>query len=191
MNLKIGDKVKFKNESGEGVVCKIISDKKVEVMVEGIEISHRVEDLIFVSDEGNVYSKINEGKIKEPVKKGRAAKPQSGGVLEKHRISSNRGGSAIIEIDLHIEELVEHPELLEPYQKLQKQLQRVKDCIADARYKKISTLIFIHGKGKGILRTELMNYLSSLADEGVTYCDASYNRYGGGAVKVTIKGLHS
>ena len=190
MKLKIGDKVKFKNESGEGVVCKIISENQVEVEVEGIEIPFRIEDLICVDDTGKLYTKIDEGKVSDKVKMTKASKPQSG-ILDKHRILSNRYGSSIIEIDLHIEELVEHPELLEPYQKLQKQMQCVKDCIADARYRKISTLIFIHGKGTGVLRTELHNYLSSLSDEGVTFCDADFNAYGGGATRVTIKGLHS
>jgi dsDNA-specific endonuclease/ATPase MutS2 len=191
MKLKPGDKVKFKNESGEGVIVKILSDDEVEVLVEDIEIRYKIDALIHVTDEGEIYTKVNEDKVKEKVTKGRNLKPVPGGVLEKHRINSERSGSLMIEIDLHIEELVKYPERLEPYQKLQKQLQCVKDCIEAARHKKISTLIFIHGKGTGVLRTELINYLSSLAEDGITFCDADFNRYGGGAVKVTIRGLHS
>ncbi len=187
MELKTGDKVKFKNDKGEGVVCKIISDAEIYVEVEGIDIPYRKEDLILINENGETYSVVDIEKVQKKVKRRSAAQP-SAGVLDKHRITSNRGGSALIEIDLHIEELVEHPELLEPYQKLQKQMQRVKDCIEEARYKKISTLIFIHGKGKGILRTELHNYLASLDD--ITFFDADFSDYGGGATQVTIRGLY-
>jgi len=41
MELKTGDKVKFKNDKGEGVVRKIISDAEIYVEVEGIDIPYR------------------------------------------------------------------------------------------------------------------------------------------------------
>ena len=47
-------------------------------------------------------------------------------------------------------------------------------------------LIFIHGKGEGVLRRALINALT-YKYKGYTYQDASFQEYGYGATQVTIK----
>lgn len=54
MNFKIGDKVKFLNEKGEGEVSKIINKTTLGITVEdGFEIPFLISDLILIQDETN------------------------------------------------------------------------------------------------------------------------------------------
>ena len=46
-------------------------------------------------------------------------------------------------------------------------------------------IVFIHGKGEGVLRSELLKELKR-AYKGCTYQDASFREYGFGATMVTI-----
>jgi hypothetical protein len=53
MRLKIGDKVKFLNESGGGFVNRIISPSLVEInTADGFNIPYAVKDLLIVDDQG-------------------------------------------------------------------------------------------------------------------------------------------
>ncbi|MGZ4118442.1 MAG: DUF2027 domain-containing protein [Bacteroidia bacterium] len=60
MHFKIGDKVKFLNEKGEGTVSKIINKTTVGVTIEdGFEIPFSVSELLFIKDETTAQTKIN------------------------------------------------------------------------------------------------------------------------------------
>lgn len=73
MKFKVGDKVKFLNERGGGIVSKIISPTMVNVMIsEGFEIPVMTGDLIVVGEEGRVASMFDEkpgGELRTGVKK--------------------------------------------------------------------------------------------------------------------------
>ena len=49
--------------------------------------------------------------------------------------------------------------------------------------KKIQRIVFIHGVGEGVLKTELQNLLNKYP---VKYYDASYKKYGLGATEVYV-----
>ena len=64
MNIVAGDKVKFVNEKGFGVVTKIFSSSKVMVAIEdGFEIPYLVSDLIKVIENGTSSNMFNTDKI--------------------------------------------------------------------------------------------------------------------------------
>ena len=53
MKFKIGDKVKFLNESGGGIVSEIVSPSMVKVAVEdGFDIPYMTHDLVLVESSG-------------------------------------------------------------------------------------------------------------------------------------------
>ena len=53
MNFKIGDKVRFLNEKGEGTVSKIINKTNVGVTIEdGFEIPYANSQLVLIYDKG-------------------------------------------------------------------------------------------------------------------------------------------
>src|SRR3954468_5830547 len=65
MNFKVGDKVKFLNEKGEGTISRIINKTTVGVTVEdGFEIPYIISDLILITDKNAVKPGATE--IKAP-----------------------------------------------------------------------------------------------------------------------------
>jgi hypothetical protein len=106
-------------------------------------------------------------------------------VLDKYRRNVNYPFTKTLEIDLHLEELVEFPGKLEPWQKIFVQMQHFKNCLQAAIDEEEKRLVVIHGKGQGILKTEIINYLATLDD--ISYKDADYRTYGYGATEIIIK----
>ncbi|MBI3135327.1 MAG: Smr/MutS family protein [Bacteroidetes bacterium] len=92
------------------------------------------------------------------------------------------------EIDLHYESLYEEMNLKENYQILQKQLTACRSFVQRAIRNKTRRIVLIHGKGEGVLKTEIHLYLNRLGSEqGVKldFHDAPYHEYGmGGATEV-------
>lgn len=65
MNFKIGDKVRFLNEKGEGIVSKIINKTTLGITIEdGFELPFLISDLVFIHDEAKAL--LNEKPISLP-----------------------------------------------------------------------------------------------------------------------------
>ena len=103
---------------------------------------------------------------------------------ESKKPKSKKHQESIWEIDLHIEELVDHYRHLSNGEIVSIQLQHARSIIERAREYKVSKIVFIHGKGKGTLRNELTHLLSGYTF--LEFYDASYQLYGGGATEVKI-----
>jgi hypothetical protein len=103
-------------------------------------------------------------------------KPQ-GSFLEKHKIDDK-----IAEVDLHIGELIDNFSNLGKKDLLNIQTDYFKKCLQQAEKEKLSKVIFIHGVGNGVLKTELNKILEST--NGIEFYDAPYARYGMGATEV-------
>ena len=89
----------------------------------------------------------------------------------------------ILEVDLHINQLTKSTRGMDNFDMLTLQLNTARSKVEYAIQKRISKLVFIHGVGAGVLKTEL-NYL--LNKYPVKYYDASYKKYGLGATEVYI-----
>lgn len=67
MKFKIGDKVRFLNEKGEGIVSKIINKTTVGVTIEdGFELPFLINELVSIFDEKDIKVSIEQKKIEEP-----------------------------------------------------------------------------------------------------------------------------
>lgn len=88
------------------------------------------------------------------------------------------------EIDLHIHELLESTRGLTKHALFEYQMGAAQEALYEARRSGIKFLVFIHGKGKGKLRQGLMEWLET--QERLTFYDASYAKYGGGALEVQL-----
>ncbi|MDH8701224.1 hypothetical protein M2138_000563 [Dysgonomonadaceae bacterium PH5-43] len=93
---------------------------------------------------------------------------------------------AIIEIDLHINQLLDTTAGLSNTDMLQYQLSKFRETIEENKNKKGQKIVFIHGKGEGVLRTAILNELKTKYKNYPTQ-DASFKEYGFGATMVTIK----
>ena len=98
-----------------------------------------------------------------------------------------RGGqNAIIEIDLHIGELLDDIKGMSNSEILNYQLDKFREVLEQYKNKREQRIVFIHGKGDGVLRKALLEELKRKYPN-FRHQDASFQEYGFGATMVTIK----
>ena len=89
-------------------------------------------------------------------------------------------------IDLHADELLETTAGMNAADILHYQLDVFKKTMDENKKKKGQKIVFIHGKGEGVLRHALVHELN-YRYKSCIYQDASFQEYGYGATQVTIK----
>lgn len=104
----------------------------------------------------------------------------------QHQSKPSRPQQPIIEVDLHINQLIDNTNGLSRADMLQLQLDTFEKTMTQNLKNKNQKIIFIHGKGEGILRAEIEKRLKHKYPQ-CQYSDASFQQYGFGATQVTIK----
>ena len=89
-------------------------------------------------------------------------------------------------VDLHANEILETTNGMSNVDILNYQLKIFRDTLAEFAKAKGTKIVFIHGKGEGVLRRALINDLQYRYKK-YTYQDASFQEYGYGATQVTIR----
>ena len=98
-----------------------------------------------------------------------------------------RGGkNEIIEVDLHIGELLDDTRGMSNSEILNYQLDKFREVMEQYKNKREQRIVFIHGKGDGVLRKALLDEMKRKYTACKTQ-DASFQEYGFGATMVTIK----
>lgn len=116
--------------------------------------------------------------IREKVKSVQAAKkPSARPVVEKN---------GIIEVDLHIGQLLDTTAGMERRDMLRYQLDTFRKTMETYRNCRGKKIIFIHGKGEGVLRKAILDELKAHYAQCL-WQDASFQQYGFGATQVTIR----
>ena len=92
----------------------------------------------------------------------------------------------IIEVDLHINQLIDTTSGMDNAAILEYQLNKFHEVMTSNLKLKNSKIVFIHGKGDGVLKTSLINELRKKYPK-CQYQDASFQEYGYGATMVIIK----
>lgn len=100
-------------------------------------------------------------------------------------ITKRRGDENIVVVDLHIEELLDVTTGMSATDMLNYQLNKFRETLAQFSAKKGQRIVFIHGKGEGVLRRAIINDLKYRYKK-YQYQDASFQEYGYGATQVTI-----
>ena len=98
----------------------------------------------------------------------------------------HRGDEDIVVVDLHAHELLDTTTGMSAIDILNFQLQKFRDTLQQYKDKKGQRIVFIHGKGEGVLRRALINDLNYRYKK-YQYQDASFQEYGSGATQVTIR----
>ena len=104
-------------------------------------------------------------------------------VLKKqgHKVKND-----IVEIDLHIHELLDDTTGMGNTEMLNYQMDVFRKTLAEYANKKGQRIVFIHGKGDGVLRRAILDELKRKYKNYLSQ-DASFREYGFGATMVTIK----
>lgn len=122
-------------------------------------------------------------------------KPHNDGDSYVRRYESKRGGNPFIAkrrdddaviIDLHANSLLETTAGMTAADILSYQTETIRKTMEKYKQEKGKRIIFIHGKGEGVLRQTLIHELN-YRYKTCRYQDASFQEYGYGATQVTIK----
>lgn len=96
----------------------------------------------------------------------------------------------IIEVDLHASALFDSIDGLEPADILNCQIDRFTEVMKAHLRHPGTKIVFIHGKGEGVLRQAIMKELTHRF-KGHDVQDASFREYGFGATQVTIRAVNA
>ncbi|MCL2597169.1 MAG: DUF2027 domain-containing protein [Paludibacter sp.] len=99
---------------------------------------------------------------------------------------SKKGKAEIIEIDLHINALLDTTKGMTNGQILEYQLNKLHSTLEQYKNNRGQRIVFIHGKGEGILRAEIEKQLKTRY-KTYYFQDASFQKYGFGATMVMIR----
>lgn len=175
MCLQIGSKVAVLDEAISGVVFKIDAQGVHVEGNDGMHYVYLVSDLVKIDVDQNklLNSSINNSlffKDKEEVK------------TKKTSFKKNKN-EVVMEVDLHIEKLVRSAKGMGNFDILSLQLNTARYKLEYCIKKRIAKIVFIHGVGEGVLKSELQYLFNKYP---VKYYDASYNKYGLGATEVYV-----
>jgi hypothetical protein len=92
----------------------------------------------------------------------------------------------IVEVDLHIHELIENSNGLSNHEMLQIQMDKFHSEMKSAIEGRVNRIVFIHGVGNGVLKQEIHKKLKSTYAK-YFFQDASFQEYGYGATMVILR----
>lgn len=191
--IKVGDRVKFLNDVGEGVVIELKGFNAVVEDKDGFDREYPLKDLISVGGKveeaemyGNKLPELSEILARD-ISEERQNKIQE--VFEvkyanARDINQKRRGE-YIEVDLHFHELVDDISGLKDRTKLDIQLNHFERMMRIAAEQKIKRIVFIHGVGQGVLRHQIRSRLDIYYPE-CSVRDANPREYGAGATEVFL-----
>lgn len=175
---KVGDKVVAVNEDFEGIVLSIRENNVIVESSDGFPIGFSENELIQMEDDLEIKIKYTEGisaakREKEP----KSNKTQT-------NLSAKKKSIPAMEVDLHIEKLVPSTRGLDNFDIINIQMDTAKRQLDFAIQKRIQRVIFIHGVGEGVLKSELESLFRRY--EYLNYYEADIQKYGRGATEVYI-----
>ena len=92
----------------------------------------------------------------------------------------------ILEVNLHINELLDTTAGMSNKEMLDYQMSKFREVMNENKNKKRQKIVFIHGKGDGVLKNEITKAIRKEYKK-TDYQDASFQEYGFGATMVIIK----
>ncbi|MFY7707239.1 MAG: Smr/MutS family protein [Flavobacteriales bacterium] len=191
---KVGDRVRFLNDEGEGIILSFSSPNIALVEDStGFAYEHEVRELVHVvplDKELKKYEEVNpdlasllERNIDaEMVKKANA---DFKAIYKGKQGSEIKGKGDWMEVDLHAHELLESQRGMTNGDIVVYQLEHFERMLRNAEEKKVKRVIFIHGVGQGVLRQEIRRILNEYYPH-CEFMDAPYHIYGYGATEVRI-----
>lgn len=180
MKLQVGDKVLVLDEDQEGIVVEVSETEVIIETLEGFELTYRAEELLKIGDTSDLKKASSFSRVSQAIQE--KAEPRKRNFTKEKK---SRKEGFILEVDLHIEKLTKDFQRMEKYDMLTLQLDTARSQLEFAITNRIPRIVFIHGVGEGVLKTEL-EYLFGRYPE-VIYEDANYQKYGLGATQIHIK----
>jgi len=178
--IAIGDRVAVLDEPIEGVVLKVEKQEITIKTSDDLTMTFFVNELVKINETNDLDALFKSKSLdfdlndkKEPKKRNFTKEKKS------------KKDEYVVEIDLHIEKLVTSSKGLSNFDILNIQMETVKRQLEFAIRNRIPKLVFIHGVGEGVLKSEIEYFLARY--DNVVFQEASFRKYGFGATEVYIK----
>ncbi len=192
MKFKVGDKIRFIDQVGEGTVSEILPNHQVIILDEdGFDYKVHETEIMLVSNsavESSSYEKSMPSDAEifqkniDPEKLKSAEDRFSN--LYKEKTTTKKVD--FMEVDLHIHELLDNTRGMQNGDMLQHQIRHFERMMKTAERKKISKVVFIHGVGEGVLKREIHNLIEQYYPNCSTQ-PADHREYGYGANEVRLR----
>lgn len=192
--VKVGDRVKFLNDVGEGVVIKVETSIAIVEDESGFDHEYDLAELLpvvggEVEEEeryGNNLPDMSEVLARD-ISEEKQKKLQEAFDIKyaNERATNQKRRGEFMEVDLHFHELVEDMSGLKDRTKLDIQLNHFERMMRIAAEQRIRKVIFIHGVGQGVLRHQIRSRLEMYYPE-CSVRDANPREYGSGATEVLL-----
>ncbi len=171
--LEKGDIVSIIDDNAEGVVKQVNADGTVIIEDDdGFEMVYETRELVKVNDENHLQYDRSVNST----------------YLDKDDINRKRNPvrhkKDLVEVDLHIEELIDDHRGWTNAEIIEFQLEKFEKVLSSAFQTRKRKMIVIHGRGDGILRHEIRKKLHDYP--GIEVYDASYKEYGQGATEILL-----
>lgn len=160
---------------------------------------HSFQKTIYFDTPALLYTIVEDDKIAHPLHIDAAElKNKMAGNVEPSRLVSGKDtatksqsaprprNSDELVVDLHIDALLDSTAGMSHADILNYQIGKFQEVLDKCSTQKGKKIIFIHGKGEGVLRHSLINMLN-YKYKRYQYQDASFQEYGYGATQVTIR----
>jgi len=172
---KIGDKVSGISDTISGMVIEVSKNRIVIQSEDGFTYNCEAKDIV---KQGNLHELLkNEDHdefLKDNLQDNKKAIPKK---------YSKKRTLPPMEVDLHINQLVNNSTGMSNFDMLDLQISTAKRKLEFAIDNKIQKIVFIHGVGAGVLKSELHFLFKKYA---VKSYEASFQKYGQGATEVYI-----
>jgi DNA-nicking Smr family endonuclease len=179
MNFKVGDKVLVLDEAFSGVIKQIKGNDITIETTDGFLLDFESNELVLQKSEKAIKSALfSSSNLNDVISEKEQIKKRQVKTKAKERYEPT------MEVDLHINQLVNSSKGMSNYDMLTLQLNTAKRQLEFAISKRIQKIVFIHGVGEGVLKVEL-EYLFARYNN-VKFYDANYQKYGLGATEVYI-----
>lgn len=188
-NIHIGDEVRFLDSVGGGKISRIDTKRRMVYVedADGFELPTPIAQIVVVASAEHTHiadtmatptprdlKKKEQGTSHIPTAEERKAKGKKEAKKED-----------ILEVDLHISALTERWRNIQRNEMLQLQLSVFQRTMRDNIRNKGKKIVFIHGRGEGILKAAIASALNK-DYPSCDYYDASFAQYGFGATMVVI-----
>ena len=177
---EVGDKVAVLDDDISGAVIKVENNEISVETTDNFVMTFFVNELVKLQNTSELNNLFSSKSISEVLKDKTEPIKRS---FTKEKKSKKE--EFVMEVDLHIEKLVQNFRGMSNFDILNMQMDTVKHKLEFAIKNRLPKMVLIHGVGEGVLKSEIEFFLSRY--DNVVFQEANFQKYGFGATEVYIK----
>jgi len=181
MEFKIGDIVAVLDDVIKGKVISVATNKIIIETEDGFPFDFLPKELVVIKENQKELSKFSDISNESLLEKINHTTSKRN--TPKFKTANRQDKLPPMEVDLHIHHLTSSVKGMDNYDMLNLQISEAKRKLEYAIKNRIQKVVFIHGKGEGVLKLELEFLFKNY---NVKWYEASFQKYGLGATEVYI-----